>query len=197
MVEITAASREQSDGIEQVNQAITQMDQITQQNAALVEEATAAAEALQNQARELTNVVNVFTVKSEKYGSREEAYEMVQKALNTLRKDGREKAYAEINNKIGRFVDRDLYVVVYDLNGKNLAHGANPANVGKDLYDAKDGAGNYFVRERIDLVKQHGKGWQDYIFLNPVSKQMEPKSMYMELFEDVIVGCGAYSSNTG
>ncbi len=60
MGEITAAGREQSEGIEQVNQAVMQMDQVTQQNAALVEEAAAAAEALQGQAENLVNVVSVF-----------------------------------------------------------------------------------------------------------------------------------------
>ncbi|HJV51330.1 MAG TPA: methyl-accepting chemotaxis protein [Noviherbaspirillum sp.] len=58
--EITAASDEQRTGIEQVNQAIGQMDQVTQQNAALVEEAAAAADALQNQAASLAQVVSVF-----------------------------------------------------------------------------------------------------------------------------------------
>ncbi|MBS1187497.1 MAG: methyl-accepting chemotaxis protein [Burkholderiaceae bacterium] len=58
--EITAASREQSDGIEQINLAVIQMDQVTQQNAALVEEAAAAAEALQDQASSLTNAVSAF-----------------------------------------------------------------------------------------------------------------------------------------
>ena len=60
MAEITAASKEQSAGIEQVNQAIAQMDQVTQQNAALVEEAAAAAESMQDQARNLNDVVSVF-----------------------------------------------------------------------------------------------------------------------------------------
>jgi methyl-accepting chemotaxis protein len=60
MGEITAASLEQTSGIEQINQAIAQMDQVTQQNAALVEEAAAAAEALQDQADNLAQVVSVF-----------------------------------------------------------------------------------------------------------------------------------------
>ncbi|CAL61247.1 Methyl-accepting chemotaxis protein II (MCP-II) (Aspartate chemoreceptor protein) [Herminiimonas arsenicoxydans] len=64
MAEITAASQEQSDGIEQVNQAVSQMDQVTQQNAALVEEAAAAAESLQDQARNLAEAVSVFRVGS-------------------------------------------------------------------------------------------------------------------------------------
>ena len=60
MSEITAASQEQSAGIEQVNQAITQMDEVTQKNASLVEQAAAAAESLQDQARNLSHVVSVF-----------------------------------------------------------------------------------------------------------------------------------------
>ncbi|MEN3364840.1 MAG: methyl-accepting chemotaxis protein [Burkholderiales bacterium] len=64
MAEIMAASQEQSSGIEQVNQAIGQMDQVTQQNAALVEEATAAAQSLQDQAANLAQVVSLFTLNS-------------------------------------------------------------------------------------------------------------------------------------
>ena len=60
MAEIAAASQEQTAGIAQVNQAITQMDQVTQQNAALVEEAAAAASSLQEQANGLSEVVSVF-----------------------------------------------------------------------------------------------------------------------------------------
>jgi methyl-accepting chemotaxis protein len=60
MGEITAASQEQTSGIEQINQAITQMDQVTQQNAALVEEASAAAQSLQEQAGSLVQAVSVF-----------------------------------------------------------------------------------------------------------------------------------------
>jgi methyl-accepting chemotaxis protein len=58
--EIAAASEEQRTGIEQVNQAITQMDQVTQQNAALVEEAAAAADAMQEQAHQLAALVGTF-----------------------------------------------------------------------------------------------------------------------------------------
>ncbi len=60
MGEITAASQEQTSGIEQINQAITQMDQVTQQNAALVEEASAAAQSLQEQAGSLVQSVSIF-----------------------------------------------------------------------------------------------------------------------------------------
>ncbi|HEY8607964.1 MAG TPA: methyl-accepting chemotaxis protein [Noviherbaspirillum sp.] len=62
MGEIMAASDEQTAGIEQINQAIAQMDQVTQQNASLVEEAAAASESMQEQARKLGDVVSIFRV---------------------------------------------------------------------------------------------------------------------------------------
>ena len=64
MGEITAASQEQTSGIEQINVAISQMDQVTQQNASLVEEAAAASEALQDQAGKLSGLVGVFQLES-------------------------------------------------------------------------------------------------------------------------------------
>jgi methyl-accepting chemotaxis protein len=62
MGEVTASSMEQSAGIEQVNQALVQMDQMTQQNAALVEEAAAAASSLKDQSTKLQNAVSMFRV---------------------------------------------------------------------------------------------------------------------------------------
>src|SRR5690606_29753583 len=62
MAEIATASHEQAEGISQVNAAVADMDGVTQQNAALVQEAAAAAGSLQDQARRLTEVVAIFKV---------------------------------------------------------------------------------------------------------------------------------------
>ena len=62
MGDIASATHEQTAGIEQINQAIVQMDTVTQQNAGMVEEAAAAAEALQAQAAKLADLVSVFKV---------------------------------------------------------------------------------------------------------------------------------------
>jgi methyl-accepting chemotaxis protein len=70
MAEIAAASNEQSDGIEQVNRAIIQMDEVTQQNAALVEQAAAAAESMQEQAGTLMEAVSIFKLETGKGGMR-------------------------------------------------------------------------------------------------------------------------------
>jgi methyl-accepting chemotaxis protein len=62
VAEIAAASREQSSGIEQVNKAVMQMDEMTQQNAALVEQATAASQSMADQARDLTKMMERFQI---------------------------------------------------------------------------------------------------------------------------------------
>ena len=126
------------------------------------------------------------------YGTAAEAEAMVKKAIAYLKANGKDKAFAEFSNPKGQFVDRDLYVTVYNLNGKCLAHGANRTMIGKDLIDLKDTDGKAFVKERIELAKTKGKFWQDYKFMNPVSKAIEPKSMYCERVEDIIVACGIY-----
>lgn len=65
MGEITAASQEQKTGIDQISQAVSQMDDVTQQNAALVEQAAAAAHSLQEQAARLVSVVQVFRTQAQ------------------------------------------------------------------------------------------------------------------------------------
>ncbi len=127
-------------------------------------------------------------------GTAVEAQAMVTKAIAHIKKVGREKAFADFDNQKGPFVDRDLYVVVYDMKGKVLAHGANDKMIGKDVIDLRDNDGKYFVKERVEMMSKgaDAKGWQDYKFMNPVTRQIEPKSMYLQRYEDLIVGCGIY-----
>ena len=125
-------------------------------------------------------------------GTAAEAEAMVKKAVAYIKANGKEKAYAEIGNPKGQFVDRDLYISVYDLNGKCLAHGANPKMVGKDLIGLKDPDGKAFVKERMEVAQTKDKFWLDYKFTNPLTKKIEPKSMYSEKMGDIIVSCGIY-----
>jgi methyl-accepting chemotaxis protein len=64
ITEISASAHEQTGGIDQINQAITQLDNVTQQNAALVEQAAAAADSLNQQAARMVEVVSVFKLTS-------------------------------------------------------------------------------------------------------------------------------------
>jgi signal transduction histidine kinase len=129
-------------------------------------------------------------------GTAAEATAMVEKAIAHIKKVGREKAFADFSSKQPPWVDRDLYVVVYDMKGKVLAHGSNEKMIGKDVIELRDNDGKYFVKERVEMMSKgpDAKGWQDYKFMNPVSRQIEPKQMYLRRFEDVIVGCGIYKS---
>lgn len=125
-------------------------------------------------------------------GTKEEAVAMVKKAIEYIKANGNEKAFAEISNPKGKFNDRDLYVVVYDMKAKCLAHGQKASMVGLDLIDYKDKDGKEYMKERIELMKKQNSAWQDYQFMNPVSKKIEPKSMYLERSGDLIVGSGIY-----
>jgi cytochrome c len=117
---------------------------------------------------------------------------MVKKAIAFVKENGKEKGFAEINNQKGRFVKEDVYVTVYDMNGKCLAHGANAKLIGKDLYNMKDPDGMAYVQERIKIAKAKGRGWQDYKFRNPVSKGIEPKTVYVEKHGEMIFSAGVY-----
>ena len=129
-------------------------------------------------------------------GTAAQATAMVDKAIAHIKKVGRDKAFADFSSKKEPWVDRDLYVVVYDMKGKVLAHGSNDKMIGKDVIDLRDNDGKYFVKERVEMMSKgpEAKGWQDYKFMNPVSRQIEQKSMYLRRFEDLIVGCGIYKS---
>jgi signal transduction histidine kinase len=124
--------------------------------------------------------------------SKDEATAMVKKAVGFIKEQGVEKAYAEISKKGGRFTDRDLYVVVYQLDGKVLAHGANEKFIGKDMSEAQDVDGKLYVKERIEMANKQPTFWQDYKFVNPVSKKVEPKQMYCERVENTAVCGGIY-----
>ena len=126
--------------------------------------------------------------------TRADAEGMVKKAIAFAKANGNDKAFAEINNPQGRFIKGELYVFVYDLKGKVLAHGSNPKMIGKDLIMAVDADSKFYVQERVAIVKKSGKGWQDYKFPHPETKKIEAKQAYLEGYNDLIFGCGIYAS---
>lgn len=128
---------------------------------------------------------------AEDYATPKEAEAMVGKAVALIKSAGTEKAYdAFTNDKAWK--DRDLYVVVYGLDGVVRAHGQNPKMVGKNLIEMKDPDGKPFVKERVDLTKNKGTFWQDYKFTDPVTKKILPKQMYCQRSGDTAVCAGVY-----
>ncbi|GFK96061.1 hypothetical protein NNJEOMEG_03935 [Fundidesulfovibrio magnetotacticus] len=139
-------------------------------------------------------ILSLFAVNAlaQQAGTKDEAVALVKKAVAHYKSVGKEKAFADFNAKDGGFTDRDLYIVVYDMEGNCLAHGANAKQIGKNLMELRDPDGKFFVKERVELGKTKDSFWQDYKFANPVSKQIEPKSMYLEKVDGMLFGCGAY-----
>lgn len=123
------------------------------------------------------------------YATPQEAEAMVAKVVAAIKADP-QKAFSEINAK--KWIDRDLYPTVYDMNGKMVAHGTNIKMLGKDLIDLKDVDGKPYMRERIDMAKTKGKFWQDYKFLDPSTQQILPKQMYCEKADAYVVCAGVY-----
>jgi len=125
---------------------------------------------------------------------KDEAITMVKNTVPFIKKQGTDRSSPEFTINAGKFIDRDLYVVVYQLDGKVLAHGSNEKFVGKDMSDAQDVDGKLYVKERVELAGKQPSFWQDYKFVNPVSKKVEPKQMYCEKLDNTAVCAGIYKS---
>jgi signal transduction histidine kinase len=126
---------------------------------------------------------------AEERATKKEAEAMVKKAVALYKKNG-DKAFADFTAPSKAFVSKDLYIVVYDMAGKCVAHGQNAKQVGKDLIGMKDPDGKAFVKERVDLAKAKGSFWQDYKFTDPLTKKVLPKTMYCEKADDKNIICG-------
>jgi len=183
---IAAATEEQSAASEQVTQNMENISSITKRAANSSDQIKISAEELAKLSAGLAEMVAFFK------GTTVEAETLVKKAIEFLKMNGKEKAYEEFSKLKGKFTNRDLYVDVYDLNGKCLAHGQNPDRIGKDWMALLDADGKPFVQERVEIAKTQGKGWQSYKFSNPLTKQIEDKTAYVERYEDIIVGSGVY-----
>lgn len=132
-----------------------------------------------------------FSAHAQDRASKDNAQAMVAKGVAAIKAKG-DAAYADMTAPNKTYVDRDLYLVVYDMNGKCLAHGQNPKQVGKDLLGLKDPDGKEFVKERVELAQSKGKFWQDYKFTDPLTKTVLPKQMYCEKVNNVAVCGGVY-----
>ncbi len=126
--------------------------------------------------------------------TKDDAMAMVKKAVAYIKTEGPGHAYSAIDDHAGQFVDGDLYVVVYGLDGKVLAHGADTSRIGTNQLNDKDADGKAFVQERIALAEKSPSFWQRYKFMNPVSKKVEPKQMYCERLDATVVCAGIYGS---
>ena len=163
--EIAEASQEQSNGIEQINIAVSEISNETQSNAA--------------SADELASVMSIFTYNM---NSSDKAKALAKNAIAFADEAGIKQAAAIFNDPNGRFTTgkAELFVILNDLKGKVLANPRSHDVVGKNDYDLKDGHGKYFVREMIDLIKSKGFGWIYYHMKNQETGRLAPKKGYVQ-----------------
>ena len=120
------------------------------------------------------------------------AVAMVEKGLAYLKKNGKDALIKEINGKNPEFVQEGVYLTVRALDGTQLAHPINPKLIGKNMVVLPDADGKLFRKEIIEQAQAKGKGWVDYRYNNPATKEIEQKSTYFFKSGDVILEAGIY-----
>ena len=143
-------------------------------------------------ARWITPLIAVVLASPLQADEKADAVAMVKAAIAMAKEKGKEATFKEISNPKGSLRKGELYLMVYDLQGNVLAHGSDVRRVGTNQINSKDPDGKLFVKERIELAKAAGKGWQDYKYLHPITHKVEQKTTYIEVWEGCIFGCGVY-----
>ena len=123
-------------------------------------------------------------------GTPEEAQALLERAVALVEREGEEKALAVFNDRKGAFVDRDLYVFCMGPEYKITAH-VDVGMRGIDVATLKDPDGKEFGREMIEIA-QRGGGSIEYRWVNPVSKDVEPKISFLRPAGRQFCGVGAY-----
>jgi signal transduction histidine kinase len=122
-----------------------------------------------------------------------DAIAMAERGAAFMKAHGKDELMKKLSTKDPEFVQGELYVDMRDLKtGIVLAHPINPSIVGKDLTDVPDPSGKKYRREIIELAAKTGKGWVDYMYKNPVSGKIEPKTTYILRVGDVVLEAGIY-----
>jgi cytochrome c len=119
------------------------------------------------------------------------AQALAERAAQHLAKLGPEQAFKDFQNPAGGFLDGDLYVFVFDFEGVLRASGGFPRAVGRNLIFHHEPAPTN-TRGIIKVAREQGKGWFEYVWVNPCSGKRETKISYVIKVGDLIVGVGAY-----
>ena len=129
---------------------------------------------------------------AEERATTQDAERLVHKAVEFLKKEGKEKALPIFSDPKGAFTYRDLYIFAIDWKGVILAHGTKKELIGKNDFNRKDSTGKLFTQDMIKIAQSDGKGWMQYEFENPVTKAIDTKVAYFERVDDFLIGCGAF-----
>ena len=191
---IAEASTQQSVGLAEVTKTVGALEDITLQNAAMVEESAKDAGELVHRAQALGEAVASIRLRQ---GSADEARALVEKAHALVSRDGVERASQVFTQADGGFIDRDLYIFIVDREGRYLVHGLKPAMNGHRVHELPGIDGDRFVREAWAAATGNGHHWVEYDIVNPDSGKVQPKASYVEALNDrLLLGCGIYRSNS-
>lgn len=191
---ITRASNEQSTTLSEIAQAVQSLDNITQRNGAMVDQALQATVGLRDRASNLSEAVAALKLRR---GTADEAYDFVQRGFSLVKRVGLSAATTQFNDPKGGFINRDLYIFVFDRQGNYKVFGSTPANVGKQVYDIRGLDGAHVLREGFGAADAGG-GWIDYEVVNPVTDQVDLKTSYiLPLGNDLLIGCGVFKPKSG
>jgi methyl-accepting chemotaxis protein len=186
---IASSSQAQSQGLEEMSAAVGSLDEITRQNAALVDDSRHASDSLVSRAEALSVAVSSMRLRQ---GSADEATGLVQRAQALIAERGLEAARPALHSETEGFVDRDLYVFVIDRQGRYRVHGAKVAMEGQRVHEVPGIDGDRFVRDAW-AAAQAGGGWIDYTIMQPNTGAVLPKiSWVVPLQADLLLGCGIY-----
>lgn len=123
------------------------------------------------------------------HGTRDEAKVMAEKAAELV-KANPESAFKKFQEKDGGFIDRDLYVFVFDKDGNFKAHGAKPVLVGKGGLAMKDVSGFPFVKAFLEVKET---GWVDYKWPDVTDNgKIKDKSTYVIKVGEYTIGVGYF-----
>jgi cytochrome c len=129
-------------------------------------------------------------------GTKDECMAKTKEAGKMVTDKGVEAAVAEVNKKDGKFVWKDTYVFLMDLDGKMIAHPMSPALVGQNVLDKKDKGepGKLLFVEFVKVAKEKGEGWVDYMWMNPGDAKARKKVTYIYRVpgKNVLAGAGVY-----
>jgi len=136
-------------------------------------------------------LLSFVTVTAHAGATKDDAVKLVQATVAYYKANGLEKTLDEIPNPKGPFNQGELYVWAYDLNITMLAH-PNTSLVGQNMLDVADPTGKKYRREIAANAARDGKGWTEYKYQNPKTKEVENKITYYEKVDDLIICCGIY-----
>ncbi|MGE5855199.1 MAG: cache domain-containing protein [Syntrophaceae bacterium] len=100
-------------------------------------------------------------------GVKDECIALCKDAAKFMNEKGYYPTVFEINKKDGKFVSKNTYVFLMDLEGHLLAHPYNQQYIGMDASGSKDSNGKFYVQDYIAVAKSKGEGWTEYMYPTP------------------------------